>query len=90
MIDERTRHEMYLGLEENLGPDVADTLMKLLPLVGWADVATKHDLAAFEERIDLRFQLVDARLIGSMPGSMGWRSGWTCGCRHTSIGCSTS
>ena len=26
-IDERTRHDMYLGLEEHLGKTVADSLM---------------------------------------------------------------
>ena len=44
-IDERTRHEMYSGLEEKLGAPVADALMAPLPPVGWADVATKQDIA---------------------------------------------
>jgi len=35
--------------------------MELLPPVGWADVATKRDLAALEERMELRFQLIDQR-----------------------------
>ena len=61
MLDERTRHEMYLGLEEKLGTAVADAVMQHLPPVGWADVATKHDLAALEERLDLRFAVVDVR-----------------------------
>ncbi|MEO6468501.1 MAG: hypothetical protein ABIP21_05335 [Acidimicrobiia bacterium] len=57
-VDERTRHEMYSGLEEKLGPDVADALMAHLPPVGWADVATKQDLAALAQRfehMDTRF-----------------------------------
>ena len=33
----------------------ADTLMELLPPVGWADVATKHDLANLESRLTDRF-----------------------------------
>ena len=46
-VDERSRHELYLRLEETLGPDAATTLMEHLPGVGWADVATRHDLDAF-------------------------------------------
>lgn len=45
-IDERTRHEMYLGLEQKLGTKVADAVMQHLPPVGWADVATKDDVDA--------------------------------------------
>ncbi|MGZ4689326.1 MAG: hypothetical protein ACXVJW_14410 [Acidimicrobiia bacterium] len=44
MIDERTRHELFLRLEGVLGTEEATTLMEHLPPVGWADVATKHDL----------------------------------------------
>jgi hypothetical protein len=32
------------------------TLAELLPPVGWADIATKHDLAQLEQRLDLRFE----------------------------------
>ena len=56
-VDERTRHEMYSGLEEKLGPVVADALMAHLPPVGWADVATKQDLAALAQR----FEHMDSR-----------------------------
>lgn len=35
--------------------------MELLPPVGWADVATKHDLLALEARLDLRFESLDLR-----------------------------
>ena len=51
-IDERARHEMYSGLEEKLGPEVADALMAHLPPVGWADVATKQDLAALAQQFE--------------------------------------
>lgn len=43
-IDERSRHQLYLRLEEVLGADEANTLMEHLSPVGWADVATKSDL----------------------------------------------
>ena len=59
VVDERSRHELYRRLEEVLGPDVATTLIEHLPPVGWADVATKHDLAGLEHWIDERFTRVD-------------------------------
>ena len=61
VVDERSRHELYRRLEEVLGPDAATTLIEHLPPVGWADVATKNDLAGLEQRIDLRFARVDGR-----------------------------
>jgi hypothetical protein len=61
MIEERARHELYRGVEELLGTDRADTLMSLLPPVGWADVTTKTDLRSLDDRIDARFSRVDAR-----------------------------
>ncbi len=65
VVDERARHELFDRLEDVLGAEHAVTVMEHLPPVGWADVATKHDLsaeiglvrrdlAALEERLDLR------------------------------------
>ena len=50
-LDERARHELFLRLEQALGPESAETLMELLPPVGWADVATKRDLDALENQL---------------------------------------
>ena len=58
MFDERARHELHRAAEELLGTQVADTLMALLPPVGWADVATRDDLLQLEARLDAR---LDAR-----------------------------
>ncbi len=35
--------------------------MEMMPPVGWADAATKRDLDALEERMNLRFEIVDQR-----------------------------
>jgi len=58
-IDERTRHQLFLRLEEVLGDDEANTLMEHLPPVGWADVVTKHDL-------DLRLELSEERMMRAL------------------------
>lgn len=55
-VSERSRHALYEAARSRLGDDAAETLMELLPPVGWADVATKHDLLELERRIDLRFE----------------------------------
>ncbi len=84
MVDERARHELFGRLEDVLGAERAVTLMEHLPPVGWADVATKHDLsaevglvrrdlAAVEERLNLRIDGVRQELdskLGSEVGSL--------------------
>jgi hypothetical protein len=62
VLDERSRHVLYLRLEEVLGPEAATTLMEHLPPIGWADVAMKRDLDALEQRLDLRFGAFEERV----------------------------
>lgn len=50
-ITERGRRLLYEQAEASWGKEVADTLMALLPPVGWAEVATKADLAALEKSV---------------------------------------
>ena len=64
VVDERSRHQLYRRLEEVLGPDAATTLIEHLPPVGWADVATRQDLAGLEERMELRFARIEERFNG--------------------------
>jgi hypothetical protein len=61
-IDERRRLDLYTWLREAAGDERADTLMELLPPVGWADVATKRDVAALEERMDLGLEALEERM----------------------------
>jgi hypothetical protein len=61
-IDERARHELYLRLEEHLGPEAASTLMEHLPPTGWADVATKRDLDHLRGITDARLDQLRAEI----------------------------
>jgi hypothetical protein len=64
-ISEESRHHLYQRLEEVLGPKQATVLMEHLPPVGWADVATKRDLYALEERltgVDGRLDALDVQM----------------------------
>lgn len=84
VLDERSRHQLYLRLEEAIGQDAAATLMEHLPPLGWADVATKRDLDvvgghldALEQRLNLRFEALDVRfealehkLVASFRGEL--------------------
>ena len=51
-LSERDRHALYDAARRELGEAAADTLMELLPPVGWADVATKQDLEALYNRVE--------------------------------------
>ena len=61
-ITDRQRTELHRAAEEAMGREPADSLMALLPPVGWADVATKHDVTELDRRIDLRFEALEHRL----------------------------
>ncbi len=61
-VDEHARHELFKRLEDVLGEKDASTLMAHLPPVGWADVATKHDLAATQRDLELMLDALESRL----------------------------
>lgn len=60
-IDEHTRHGIHTWFVEAMGERYGDGLMSMLPPTGWADVATKQDLAQLEDRLELRFDNVEQR-----------------------------
>ena len=68
-VDERRRLQLADAAKRALGDDAGVTLMEMLPPVGWADVATKQDIALLrgdlqllETRLDDRFELFENRL----------------------------
>lgn len=68
MYDETARFELHEGLREALGEARGDTLMSLLPPVGWADIATNHELDLLGDRVDARIDgvllAIEARIDG--------------------------
>lgn len=65
-ITEQDRHDLYVALEAAIGPEQATTLMEHLPPIGWADVATKHDLAHLQTATSQEFALVRAETAAQM------------------------
>jgi len=65
-VTEQQRHQLFAWLEETMGADRAETMMSLLPPVGWADVATKHDLSQLEARLDLRFETLEHKFDANL------------------------
>lgn len=61
-IDEQSRHHLHRRLDDVLGPKDATVLMEHLPPVGWADVATKTDLAHLESSLRHEIQAVEYRM----------------------------
>ena len=58
---EAQRLQLYEELVKKFGDEPAMTLMESLPPVDWHELATKDDLAALEERVNAKFEVVDAR-----------------------------
>ncbi len=52
-ITEASRFQLRTAMGQILSEEAADTLMELLPPVGWADVATKTDLQHLQLTIEV-------------------------------------
>jgi hypothetical protein len=61
-VSDAARRELYEAFVENLGRGPADTVMELLPPVGWGDVARQSDLVALKADIGaVRAEIVAVR-----------------------------
>ena len=69
-VDERARHRLFDKLEAVLGTEEASILMEHLPPVGWADVATKHDLDALGELLRQSIDTLEQRVLATMRAEM--------------------
>ena len=62
-VDEARRHELHERARRVLGADAGDTLMELLPPVGWADVATKRDFESLRVEIQNMILTSEHRIL---------------------------
>ena len=67
-VDDRARHRLYLRLEEVLGSEEAGVLMAHLPPGGYADLATKEDLARLGDQLRAEIERMGRRLVMWMSG----------------------
>jgi hypothetical protein len=70
--DERTRIELAQRLAEQYGRDLGAYLMEVIPPFGWDEIATKRDLASFEDHL---FTRIDARLLRAENRILRWTVG---------------
>jgi hypothetical protein len=73
-ITDADRHYLY-EFAKSQDERAAEILMSMLPPVGWADVATKHDLAHLESRIDRlegRFDRLDDKVDTTRTSFITW------------------
>jgi hypothetical protein len=68
VLDNRARHELFLRLEQVLGPESAEAFMEMMPPVGRTDVATKRDLDALEQRMKLRLRGLEHKMLADVRG----------------------
>ena len=65
MLSERRRHQLYEEAKQVLSVESADELMGYLPPVGWADVATKSDVAMIRVEMDAMATRSDVAMMKS-------------------------
>lgn len=65
-ITEASRFQLRTAIGQILDEEAADTLMELLPLVGWADVATKTDLQHLRDEMQADIKNLRDELKGDM------------------------
>ena len=62
-ITDKQRNDLYRACEETMGEGPAETLLSLLPPVGWAAVATKQDLEHLATKADLQSVRTDQQSL---------------------------
>jgi len=74
-VNEHDRRVLHQALVGRIGELEADTLMELLPPVGWTEIARKQDLEVLELRLRAAFHRDMVRqtwiFVGTMLAGLG-------------------
>lgn len=73
-VTEKRRQGLANRADQVLGAEHGETLMELLPPVGWADIATKRDLTQaiefLDARVEAKLTALEARIERSIRTSV--------------------
>lgn len=69
-VDERRRSKLYEHCRQTWDEETAETLMALLPSTGWANVATKQDVAVLGSELRAEMAVMRAELGGRIDGGL--------------------
>lgn len=78
-IDEARRLLLHDAARTAWGPDAALVLMEMLPPTGWADVATRQQLEAVEERLDHQTEQLRLQLLAFIADGQRRATQWQVG-----------
>lgn len=67
---EELRHDLIEALRASIGHEQTGTLMGYLPPVGWADVATKQDLAHQDALLRSELARQRAEIVAEVTGTL--------------------
>ena len=75
-ITEASRFQLRTAIGQILSEEAADTLMELLPPVGWADVATKTDLQHLREELKADIQALQLSFETTLEKRLHEQTKW--------------
>ena len=75
-ITEASRFQLRTAIGQILSEEAADTLMELLPPVGWADVATKTDLQHLREELKADIQALQLSFEKTLEKRLHEQTKW--------------
>jgi hypothetical protein len=70
-ISEGRRNRLHNKFREVLGEDDAETVMEMLPPVGWADVATNRELDHLRVELEARMEASEQRMLAALHREIG-------------------